>query len=299
MNNPFSATSDYNIKYSAYEYRKAANGRLYICPKDNAAFEVYKLAKSPELLEQMIIDGLNIGMLSIKKKSRTAIKAKILDFVTNYGLLGFITALPTTVKFVDYEAVYLPKNHFIKEETLPLLQYLKYFFPFKRLDITSEGQKFHWTISDRSMMAIAIGMNDYPESVIMSFQREYAEPYEWLEQAFLDLAFTFYSAWLYCTEKDKLSENELNLFRQGIAVFGGIAPTYHIELLDQTTIVWEFNSLLRYIQMVFSLMVSDTDNPLKLCPNCNKVFIAHNPKTVFCSPDCKNAFNVAKNRSKK
>ncbi len=36
------------------------------------------------------------------------------EFVTRYGLLGLMTALPTTPSFMDYEAVYLPKNHFIK-----------------------------------------------------------------------------------------------------------------------------------------------------------------------------------------
>ena len=29
-----------------------------------------------------------------------------------------MTALPTTPSFMDYEAVYLPKNHFIKAETM-------------------------------------------------------------------------------------------------------------------------------------------------------------------------------------
>ena len=29
-----------------------------------------------------------------------------------------MTALPTTPSFMDYEAVYLPKNHFIKEESM-------------------------------------------------------------------------------------------------------------------------------------------------------------------------------------
>ena len=42
----------------------------------------------------------------------------ILEFATHYGLLGLMTALPTTPSFMDYEAVYLPKNHFIKAESM-------------------------------------------------------------------------------------------------------------------------------------------------------------------------------------
>ena len=41
-----------------------------------------------------------------------------MEFVTRYGLLGLMTALPTTPTFMDYEAVYLPKNHFIREESM-------------------------------------------------------------------------------------------------------------------------------------------------------------------------------------
>ncbi len=36
-----------------------------------------------------------------------------------------MTALPTTADFITYESVYLPKNHFIKEESL--LQSISYF----------------------------------------------------------------------------------------------------------------------------------------------------------------------------
>lgn len=54
---------------------------------------------------------------------------------------------------------------------------------------------------------------------MMSFQREYAEYYDWLD------------------------ENERSLYRQGMATFGGVAPTYHIELREHPTLVWDFNSL--------------------------------------------------------
>ena len=47
--------------------------------------------------------------------------------------------------------------------------------------------------------------------------------------------------------------------------FGGIAPTYHIELLDQPTLFWDFHSLLLGIQMMFSFMLVDDAKPLKLC----------------------------------
>ena len=63
------------------------------------------------------------------------------------------------------------------------------------------------------------------------------------------------------------------LYRKAMAAFGGIAPSYHIELLDKPTIYWDFHSLLLGIQMMFSFMLVDDDQPLRLCKHCQKVFL--------------------------
>lgn len=71
-----------------------------------------------------------------------------------------------------------------------------------------------WNIeNDRVMMALTMTMTDKPMAVNMSFQREYAERYEWMKQ-------------------------------QSVAAFGGNVLTYHIALLDKPTIIWDFHSLL-------------------------------------------------------
>jgi len=84
-----------------------------------------------------------------------------------------------------------------------------------------------------------------------------------------------------------------------MAAFGGIAPTYHIALLDKPTIVWDFHSLMLGVQMMFSFMLTDSENPIKLCRHCTKAFVASRPSAVFCSPQCKNKHNVYKSRAKK
>lgn len=48
-----------------------------------------------------------------------------------------------------------------------------------------------------------------------------------------------------------------------MAAFGGIAPTYRIELHDRPTIVWGFHSLLLGVQMMFSFMLTDEKSSLK------------------------------------
>ena len=45
---------------------------------------------------------------------------------------------------MDYEAVYLPKNHFIKEESMATDQYLALFYPFDQLDLVKNGIESSW-----------------------------------------------------------------------------------------------------------------------------------------------------------
>ena len=40
------------------------------------------------------------------------------------------------------------------------------------------------------------------------------------------------------------------------------------------------------------------DSPLKLCKHCQKVFAASRQSNLFCSPKCKNQYNVYKSRKK-
>ena len=66
-----------------------------------------------------------------------------MDFVTCYGLLGFMTAFPTTPGFITCHAVYLLRNHFIKEESMTTKKYLSYFFLFDKIDFVKKGISRH------------------------------------------------------------------------------------------------------------------------------------------------------------
>ena len=79
---------------------------------------------------------------------------------------------------------------------------------------------------------ILMNSSTVTQAMGISFKQEYAERYDWLAPQFKDLAFSFYSSFLY------------DLCRQGMAAFGGITPIYHIALLDKPTIIWDFHSLL-------------------------------------------------------
>lgn len=57
--------------------------------------------------------------MEMGKKPEMEIQKAIQQFAVKYGLFGLMTALPTTPNFMKYEAVYLQKNHFIKEKPCP------------------------------------------------------------------------------------------------------------------------------------------------------------------------------------
>ncbi len=250
--------------------------------------------------QQIVLDAINIGRMESQGKTPQEIQKAIGQFAVKYGLLGLMTALPTTPTFMDYEAVYLPKNHFIKEEAMSTKDYLHLFFPFHNPDVVKRGVESMWNIqNDRVMMALAMTMSDKPMAVNMSFQREYAEPYEWMKQQFIDLAFTFLTSVIFYEDYDDMTPDQRLLMQEGMTAFGGIAPTYRIALLDKSTIIWDFHSLMLGIQMMFSFMLTDSENPVKLCKHCAKAFIASRPSAVFCSPQCKNKHNVYKSRAKK
>jgi len=211
-----------------------------------------------------------------------------------------MTALPTTPKFMDYESVYLPKNHFLREETMSTHNYISLYFPFDKPDFYKDEKTMQWNVTgDREMTALAMTFSNEPIAMNMSFQRDYAERYDWLATQFKDWAFTFASSFLYYEDYDRIDEMTRDLYHQGMSAFGGIAPTYHIALYDKPTIVWDFHSLLLGVQMMFSLMLTDETRSLRSCKQCAMAFTAERPNAVFCSPKCKNQFNVYKSRGNK
>ncbi len=296
MNSLFQKTSSHWVKYSEYECREK-DGVLYVMPAPKAKPVIIDPLEDADA---MVLDALGVGLLMMNRSKDTVIREALLDFVSKYGLLGFMTALPTTPQFLDYDYAYLPKNHFIREESMLVENYTALFFPFDQPDMLFTESGVQWDISgDRDMMALAMTMTNKPMALNLCFQREYAERYDWLLTQFKDLAFTFMSSYLFYADYDSLDDDTRNLYRQGMAAFGGIAPTYHIALLDKPTIVWDFHSLLLGIQMMLSFMITDETKPLRVCKHCGKAFVAERPNAVFCSPRCKNQYNVYKSREKR
>ena len=237
----------------------------------------------------MVLEALNVGRLFFGRKApEREQEAAILRFVHRYGLLGLMTALPTTPKFMQYEKVYLPKNHFIREETLGTEQFLDYFFPFKKPLLRKRGVKYTWEVEgDTDAMALAMTFASDPDAMSMSFQKEYAEPLDWVITALKDMTFPFITSKYFYEHGDAFDADEKKLMAQGVAAFCGIAPTYRITLLEKPTIVWDFHSLLIGLQMMFSFMMAEDKTPLRMCDSCDTIFVANRKTQRYCCDKCR------------
>jgi hypothetical protein len=297
MNSLFQSASAQWARYSEYEYRQGEDGTLYIVPAPRANSAVYNPLNDSESL---VIDALNIGLLCMggnagKRAMQTKIRDEIRDFAEKYGLLGFMTALPATPEFMNFDVVYLPRNRFIRAESMSAKDYAAMFFPFDdEVNENPNPKKYH--IGDDGSIRVSLAARDKPKAIEMSYQNGYAERYDWLCTQFKDWAFIFCASFLYYEETDPLMAD---MHRKAISVFDGNVPTYHIELFDKPTLVWDFHSLLLMAQMILSLMLTDESRPLRSCKHCNRAFIANHTNAAFCGPKCKNQYNVYKSRRRR
>ena len=286
MKQLFERTSSCWVRYDKYVIRKDAKGVKYIAAAPDARPQIIDPLEDAQT---MVLDALNAGRLFFgKKASEREQEAGILRFVHRYGLLGFITALPTTPKFMDYEKVYLPKNHFIREEALETEQFLDYFYPFKKPLLRKRGIEYTWEVEGNTdAIALELTFSSEPTAKRMSFQKEYAEPLDWIAKALKDLTFPFITSKYFYEDADAFDADEKKLMAQGVAAFGGIAPTYRIALLDKPTIVWDFHSLLIGLQMMFSFMLAEEKTPLRMCAHCDTIFVANRANQRFCCDACR------------
>ena len=286
MANLFEHTHAHWAKYSDYAWRTAPDGKVYLLPTADAKPSVYDPIPKTDAL---VVEAVNIGLLLFHQASETMLKEAMRRFACRYGLLGLMTALPTTPRFVAYEKVYLPKNPYIRQETMETKDYLSLFFPFAMQDFLKRGPESLWQISgeDRTQIALALTFQDEPRAKAMSFIRDCGERFDWLKEVFRDWAFAFTSAYLYEHDRKVLDSDAQALYRQGIACFAGNMPGYHLELRDHPVMVWDFHSLLLTIRFFFSLSLTDAKHPLKLCDHCQRAFIAKRIDSRFCSDDCR------------
>ena len=285
MQNIFEHISSNWVRYNEYEWRKADDGNLYLIPASGAIPEFYD---PMAVVNDMVLEAAAIGRHLMHGTPEAKCRDKIHDFALKYGLLGIITALPTTANFYRYEKVYFPRNNILRDETMDTLEYIRLFFPFRMPNIRKKGVESTWSSHEDDDVYMKsfflISRQRDPEAMFMSFTRDYGERYDWMASVFKDWAFTLLGSRLYYHDKDK-NPDARRLYENGMSIFENNAPTYHLELRERPTLVWDFHSLQMNIKMMLALMMTDDQNPIKLCLQCMMPFIAETPEQEFCSPE--------------
>ena len=292
MMNIFAHTSATWVRYSDYEWRQAIDGHFYLLPTPGAVPSIYTPTK---VTNELVLAAVEIGRALIGKTSPEKGRALIREFACQYGLLGIMTALPTTADFIVYEKVYFPRNAFIREESLDTAEYLKNFYPFKMPDFKKKGVESVWNSQDeddnliKALMLTYTGKRD-PQAMAMSFIRDYGERYEWMAEVFKDWAFTLMTTHIYYDKNDPADEATRKVYESGMAAFEGNAPTYHLELRDKPVIVWDYYSLMLCVKLMLNVMMTDEAHPIRLCRQCMKPFLVTEEEEKFCSPQCRRKY---------
>jgi len=282
-----------------------SGGNKYITPAINAKVTDYDpLTKA----EDIVIDALNIGIMIIGNNSEDKIEKSILDFCGKYGLLGFMSALPTTPDFWEDSEVYIPKNPILRSAKMPVKEYTDMFFPQEKAELMNQKAKaMQWFLGDLIGDEPPIGIGErenyvlqnkfklMPQAQKMTFMRGYAEPYNWLCEQFRDWATMLCAVRFYFDERD---ETMRELHRRAMFAFGGIAPHYRVIFdendNDKPKIKWDFHSLLQTIQVILSFALTDENQPIRICKECSTVFLAGDSGSEFCSWECEERYGARK-----
>ena len=287
MYNPFTNAQSSWVKYNSYVWKTAPNGMEYIMPVESSMPEIYDPLENPE---EIVLDAIRTGRICMSKDAETEARKAIFDFIRKYGLLGMMTALPTTPRFIEYEKVYLPKNRFIKAETMDTEAYLAHFYPFERPRFKKKGIESSWEIDDPTMAALFLTFQNRLQSQVMTFQRTYGERYDWLKLQFTDWALIAMTCFFYCEDRDNIDPVQRDVYRKALEGFDSTAPGFHYALTDERPVlVWDFHSLSLTLQMLLAFLLTDDQRPLRLCRNCMKPFISETSDEKYCSAKCRKA----------
>lgn len=280
------------IKYSDYEIKKDENGSSYIVPKEDSIFTIYNpFDKSNKL----VFDLIEIGDKALNKEiDKEIINNMVLDFVKEYGLLGIITSSVYNKNIIGESKVLLTDNNPFKttEKIMDEDKYLSLFIPFAKEDevyLRKLGK--HMTLFKAEDSPKFYGKR--PLVLDLVFSRFYCEKLEWI----IDFAKTI------ATHINQiLIYKDINL-TEGVTIMAGKFKAEKIGMtigvLNNPYIEWDFDSLKTAIEIIYSFAVTDKDNTIKRCEHCKKVFIAKSEKEKYCSPSCRNCYNVTKSRNKK
>lgn len=292
-------------KYNKYIIEKK-DDKYYILPDKNAKASTYDPF---EVKNQMLKDLLVIGKESIGNEmfklgnKEVSIEAQskiekfqnlVLEFVSNYGLLGNFRYLPENYEFMDNGEI--PVNLGYNTSISALEFEKKYFWKDSKIDWaeTMKSDDYHRNTGLDSNFKQTEGnrLND------IVFSKNYAETIAEI----IDFATIIYNrkllicAYLY----DDVSEDIKQVYQESISGNSLKKPNISYSAEDgQIKFKWNFMSLSEIIETILLLNETSGRTEVKLCKHCGKPFVAENIKSEYDTIQCRNRENLDKSRQKK
>ena len=292
-------------KYSKYIIEKK-DDKYYILPDKNAKPSTYDpFEVKNQILKDLLVIGKEstenemskIGNKDVSVEAQSKMEKfqnLVLEFVSNYGLLGNFRYLPENYEFMDNGDI--PVNLGNNTSISALEFEKKYFWKDSKMDWSStmKANDYHRNT----------GLNDDFEQIEgdrlsdVIFSKNYAETIAEI----INFATIIYNkkllicAYLY----DDVSEDIRQVYQESITGDSLKKPniSYSAEG-GQIKFKWNFMSLSEIIETILLLNETSGRTEVKLCKHCGKPFIAENIKAEYDTIQCRNRENINKSRQKK
>ncbi len=292
-------------KYSRYIIEKW-DEKYYILPDKNAKPSTYDPF---EIKNQILKDLLVIGKEAVDNEmfklgnTEVSIEALskidkfqnlVLEFASNYGLLGNFRYLPENYDFMDNGDIPVKLGYNNSVSALDFEK--KYFWHDENIDWsrTMKSDDYHRNTGFDDFFKQTEG--DRLDDII--FSKNYAETIAEIISFAVDIynKKLLICAYLY----DDVSEDIREVYQSSITNSRLKMPNIAYSAENrQIKFKWVFMSLSEIIETILLLNETSGRTEVKLCKHCRKPFIAENIKAEYDTIQCRNRENINKNRQKK
>jgi hypothetical protein len=283
MNEIFSTSHAAWVRHDDYELRHDGFNDPYIRPMKNSKATLYNPV---DQVRDIAIDALNLGReIDVSDFDAKTMMGQIRRFVCRYGFLGVMVDIPLNDNFYRVAETYFTPNPFFPiDKKMDTQEYMAKFFPFE--ETVPELEQ-----TDTSISAYA-GRGPVYEYV---FSGAYSERLAWYVSYFQNLYTLFDACMKYVDEPEVF---RAMVYRTNILRYSDHKLRYNISAAGRPEICWEFASMKSVIDLFVVSCITDPAQPIRRCKHCGKIFYREDLRMEFCSPQCRNRFNVYKSRAK-
>lgn len=266
-------------KYSGYRIIKR-QGQDYIAPEENAALMWYDPVEKEETL---IADVLNMGKSIADAKNGEEMIASSLDFVSKYGLLGWMPSLPVNPYFYLESQVLLPENEYFlfSSTTKDTEKYLEQF------QVEPNGEKLLGAGQEQGRSPL----------YDLVFSKNYCEPVDWITPFLQEMYEHFRTKEM--LEDSSYEPWEKMILRKRIESFYHPGVPYVLRYDPVLSACWVFDSLKMVVETACVVALGQEENPVAICKHCGKYFYREDVRSAYCSHRCRNQYHVYRSRKRK